>query len=62
MNIFIHDKIIEGKFTKFHFISVCIQLVALRMNLYHEVALSFKKVGDPCSSVCDVILSSMTSF
>jgi len=24
-------------------------MVALRMNLYQEVALSFKKVGDPCS-------------
>ena len=27
--------------------SLCIKLVALRMNLYREVALSFKKVGDP---------------
>jgi len=28
---------------------VCITLVALRMNLYQEVALSFKKVWDPCT-------------
>ena len=28
---------------------MCIKLVALRMNLYQEVALSFKKVGDPCA-------------
>jgi len=26
---------------------VCAELVALRMNLYRKVALSFKKVGDP---------------
>ena len=26
---------------------VCVELVALRMNLYRKVALSFKKVGDP---------------
>jgi len=25
------------------------KLFALRVNLYQEVALSFKKVGDPCS-------------
>jgi len=29
---------------------VCIKLVALRMNLYQEVALSIEKVGDPCLS------------
>jgi len=29
--------------------TVCIKLVALRMHLYQEVALSFKKVGDPCA-------------
>ena len=28
---------------------MCIKMVALRMNLYQEVALSFRKVGDPCS-------------
>ena len=26
---------------------MCIKLVALRMNLYQEVALSLNKVGDP---------------
>jgi len=26
---------------------MCIKLVALRMNLHQEVAVSFKKVGDP---------------
>jgi len=32
---------------------VCIKLVALRMNLYQEVALSFKKVGNPwCRLMC----------
>jgi len=31
----------------FYFRSVCIKLVALRMNLYQEAALSSKKVGDP---------------
>jgi len=44
----IDDKITEDKFSKFYFRSVCIKLVALRMNLYQEVALSFKKVDDPC--------------
>jgi len=33
----------------FYFKNLCIKLVALRMNLYQEVALSFKKVGDPWS-------------
>jgi len=27
---------------------MCIKLVALRMNLYQEEALSFKKFGDLC--------------
>jgi len=34
-------------------ISASIKVVALRMNLYQEVVLSFKKVGDPCSSIYD---------
>jgi len=32
---------------------VSIKVVALRMNLYQEVVLSFIKVGDPCSSIYD---------
>ena len=36
----------------FYFRSVCMKVVALRMNLYQEVALSFKKVGDPWFYVC----------
>jgi len=32
----------------FHFRSVCFKLVALRVNLYQEVALSFRKFADPC--------------
>jgi len=31
-----------------YFRSLCIKLVAFRMNLYQEAALSFKKFGDPC--------------
>jgi len=27
---------------------VCIKLITLRMNLYQEAALGFKKFGDPC--------------
>jgi len=47
----IHTKISEGKLSKTFISKVCIKLVALRMNLYQEVAHSFKKVGDPCNSV-----------
>jgi len=32
----------------FDYKSVCITLVALRINLHQAVALSFRKVGDPC--------------
>jgi len=32
----------------FYFISLRIKLVALRMNLYQEAALSFKRFSDPC--------------
>ena len=46
--MFINDNIIEDKFSKFYFRSVCIKLVSLRMILYQQVALSFRKVGDPC--------------
>jgi len=35
------------KLANFYFRSVCIKLVALRMNLYQEVVLSFRKVGYP---------------
>ena len=31
----------------FYFKGPCIKLVALRMNLYQEIALSFKKFSDP---------------
>jgi len=31
----------------FYFRSLCIKLLALRMNLHQEAALSFKKFGDP---------------
>ena len=37
----------EGKLSKTFISEVCIKLVALRINLTQEVALSFKKVGDP---------------
>jgi len=49
MNIldFFIDNILEDKLSKFLFRSVCIKLESLRINLYKEVALSFKKVGDP---------------
>jgi len=59
MNIFIfmNDDKIEDKFSNFYFRSVCIKLVALRMNLYQKVALSFKKVGDPCSMVFHMIVT-----
>ena len=36
------------KIEQIFFRSVCIKLVAPRMNLYQEVAVSSKKVGDPC--------------
>jgi len=39
-----------------YFRRVYIRLVALRMNLYQEVALSFKKVGDPCASCSRMLL------
>jgi len=32
----------------FYFKSLCIKLVALRMNLYQEIALSFKQFSNPC--------------
>jgi len=38
----------KTNYANFYFRSLCIKLVALRMNLYHEAALSFKKFGDPC--------------
>jgi len=31
----------------FYFKSLCIKLVALHMNLYQEIALSFKTFSDP---------------
>jgi len=43
----ISDNVIKDKLSKFYFRSVCIRLVALRMNLYQKAALSFKTVGDP---------------
>jgi len=46
LDLFI-DNILEDKLSKFLFRSVCIKLESLRINLYKEVALSFKKVGDP---------------
>jgi len=30
-------------------------MVALHMNLNQEVSLSFKKVGDPCSTLCGLL-------
>jgi len=45
--LFINDNIIEDKFSKFLFQKCVIKLVARCMNLYKEVALSFKKVGEP---------------
>jgi len=49
MNIlnFYYDNIIKDKFSKLFFRKVCMKPVVFRMNLYQEVALSFKKVGDP---------------
>jgi len=35
---------------------MCIKPVVFRMNLYREVALSFKKVGDPWFRECMCIL------
>jgi len=32
----------------FYLKSLCIKLLALRMNLYQEIAPSFKKFSDPC--------------
>jgi len=40
---------LKANWAKFYFKSVCIKLVALRINVYEEVALRFKKVGDPWS-------------
>jgi len=45
--IFINGNKISDKLSNFYFRSMWIKLVALRRNLYQEVALSFKKVGDP---------------
>jgi len=41
----------EKNWANFYFRNVFIKLVGLCMNLYQEVALSFKKVGDPWSRV-----------
>jgi len=39
----------KTNYANYYFRSLCIKkLVALRMNLYQETALSFKKFGDPC--------------
>jgi len=35
-------------YANFYFRSLCIKLVALRMNLYQKASLSFKKFDDPC--------------
>jgi len=38
----------KSNYANFYFKSLCIKLVALRMNLYQKAALSFKNFGDPC--------------
>ena len=38
----------KTNYANFYFRSLCIKLVALRINLYQEAALSFKKFRDPC--------------
>jgi len=38
----------KTSYANFYFRSLCIKLVALRLNLYQEAALSFKKFADPC--------------
>jgi len=38
----------KTSYANFYFRSLCIKLVDLRMSLYHEAALSFKKLADPC--------------
>jgi len=40
----------KTNYANFYFRSLCIKLVALRMNLCHEAALSFKKFGHPALS------------
>jgi len=43
---------LKTSLANFYFRSVCIKLVALRLNWYQEVAFSVKKVGDPsCTSI-----------
>jgi len=39
----------KTNYANFYFRSLCIKLVALRMNLYQEAALSFKMFGAPAS-------------
>jgi len=43
MFLITNDNIIENKLSNFYFRSMCIKLVALRMNLCQEVALSSQK-------------------
>jgi len=38
----------KTNYVNFYFRSLCIKLVALRMNLYQEAALSFQKFGGSC--------------
>jgi len=38
----------KTNYANFYFRRLCIKLVALRMSVYQEAALSFKKFGDPC--------------
>ena len=45
---------LKTNWAKFYFRSVCIKLVALRINLHQEVALSLKKVVDPWCIVSDI--------
>jgi len=44
--------LLNTDWANFCFRGVCIKLVALRMNLYQEVAFSSKKVGDPRWTIC----------
>jgi len=39
---------VKTNYANLYFRSLCIELVALRMNLYQEATLSLKKFGDPC--------------
>jgi len=38
----------KTNYANFYFRCLCIKLVALRMNLHQEAALSFKKFVGPC--------------